>query len=151
MPDSHSFFTKAQKEEILQAIRQAELDTSGEIRLHIEKECEESVLDRAAFLFKKLKMDNTAQRNGVLFYLAFGSRKFAILGDSGINQCVPENFWNAIKEEMAEHFARGEFAEGLSKGILTAGKSLKEFFPHQKDDVNELSDEISFGDQEVKK
>jgi uncharacterized membrane protein len=148
MPDSHNFFSKDQKETILNAIREAELNTSGEIRVHIENECEEDVLDRAAFLFGKLKMDQTAQRNGVLFYLAIASRKFAILGDSGINQCVPENFWNEIKEDMAAHFANNEFTEGLTEGIRMAGNSLKEYFPYRTDDVNELSDEISFGEGE---
>ena len=145
MPDSHSFFSKEQKEAIMGAIREAEKNTSGEIRVHIENECEEEVLDRAAFLFHRLKMDQTAQRNGVLFYLAIRSKKFAILGDRGINQCVPENFWNQIKDDMAAHFVQGQFTEGLTKGIITAGKSLKEYFPYQSDDINELSDEISFG------
>lgn len=148
MPSSQNFFSRSEKAEILQAIRDAELNTSGEIRVHIEDECEENVLDRAAFIFGKLKMNNTEKRNGVLFYLAIKSHKFAIIGDSGINECVPENFWNEIKDEMAVRFKEGNFTAGLTKGILEAGKSLKKFFPYQSDDINELSDDISFGDLE---
>ena len=90
-------------------------------------------------------MHKTELRNGVLFYLAVKDRKFAILGDSGINAVTPDNFWDDIKQRMAGHFAEKDFTGGLREGILMAGDALKEQFPHQKDDVNELSDEISFG------
>lgn len=143
--NSRTFFSTEEKEKILKAILEAELNTSGEIRLHIENECEEDVLDRAAFVFKKLKMDKTVQRNGVLFYLAINSKKFAILGDKGINAVVPPDFWNEIKEQVLLDFSHGEFSLGLAKGIAAAGKSLKVHFPHKSDDVNELSDDISFG------
>ena len=139
------FFTKEQKTEIKKAILNAELDTSGEIRVHIENECSGNALDRASFLFGKLKMDTTELHNGVLFYLAIRSKKFAIIGDSGINKEVPENFWEDIKTEMAENFKQGLFTEGLSLGITKAGVRLKKHFPHHIDDINELSDEISFG------
>lgn len=140
-----NFFTKEEKQSIEDAIRQAEQNTSGEIRVHIENKCKEDVLDRAAYIFDKLGMKKTALRNGVLFYLAVNSRKFAIIGDQGINAVVPENFWNDIKEMMAKHFQQGEFAIGLEKGIKEAGEHLKKHFPHKSDDINELSDEISFG------
>lgn len=143
-PSARNFFTPFQKEEIKNAIQEAELNTSGEIRVHIESKCNEDVLDRAAFLFDKLEMNKTEKRNGVLFYLAVNSRKFAIIGDGGINEVTPDDFWDRIKDEMAEQFKEGEFAEGLVSGIKEAGKSLKLFFPFQKDDVNELSDDISF-------
>ncbi len=84
-------------------------------------------------------------RNGVLFYLAIEDRKFAILGDAGINARVPSDFWDATKELMVEKFKLGLMAEGLIAGILMAGEQLKSHFPYQQDDVNELSDEISFG------
>jgi uncharacterized membrane protein len=103
------------------------------------------VLDRTAWLFKTLKMHKTKARNGVLIYLSIDDRKFAIIGDSGINRVVPEGFWNDIKEEMIAHFAKGEHAIGLIKGIEATGQHLKKYFPWQADDVNELSDEISFG------
>jgi uncharacterized membrane protein len=139
------FFTKDQEKSITDAIKEAELNTSGEIRLHIETDCKEDVLDRAAFLFEKLEMHKTELRNGVLFYLSISDRKFAILGDAGINAVTPENFWEEIKETVISHFKKEHFAEGLSKGIKMAGEALKQHFPHQKDDVNELSDEISYG------
>jgi uncharacterized membrane protein len=140
-----SFFTKKQHEDILNVIKQAEFDTSGEIRLHIDNSCPGEVLDRAAYIFKKLDIHNTKLRNGVLFYLAIKHRKFAILGDAGINSVVPANFWDDIKETMLADFKEGKFAEGLCKGIEMAGEHLKKNFPYQKDDVNELPDDISFG------
>ena len=139
-----NFFSEEQKKQITDAIAMAELNTSGEIRLHVEGQCKLDVLDRAAYVFEKLSIHKTAQRNGVLFYLAVHDRKFAILGDGGINQLVPANFWDNIKETMLVLFKEGKFADGLSTGILMAGEQLKASFPYQNDDVNELSDEISF-------
>jgi uncharacterized membrane protein len=139
-----NFFSKEEKKQITDAIAAAELNTSGEIRLHMEGKCEIDVLDRAAYLFTKLKLHETEHRNGVLFYLAVHDRKFAILGDGGINKLVPENFWDEIKKTMLGYFKDGKFTDGLSTGILMAGEQLKANFPHQSDDVNELSDEISF-------
>lgn len=139
-----NFFSKEEKQQITDAIAEAERNTSGEIRLHMEGHCKLDVLDRAAYIFGKLNMHETAQRNGVLFYLAVHDRKFAILGDAGINQVVPENFWDQIKETMLGYFKEGKFTDGLAKGILMAGEQLKANFPHQNEDVNELSDEISF-------
>jgi uncharacterized membrane protein len=140
-----TFFTKAQKEKIKEAIGNAENNTSGEIRLHVENRCKIDVLDCAAAWFEKLEMHKTKERNGVLFYLSVKDRKFAILGDAGINAVTPDNFWDKIKDEMLLLFRENKFTEGLVKGIEMAGEQLKEHFPHQKDDKNELSDEISFG------
>lgn len=139
------FFSKEEQLEIKKAILNAELDTSGEIRVHIESVCKGDVLDRASHLFSKLGMDKTDLHNGVLFYLAIDSHKFAIIGDKGINKEVPENFWQEIKEMMAEKFNNGHYTQGLSDGIALAGVRLKKHFPHHIDDINELSDEISFG------
>jgi len=141
------YFSEESKLRIRNAIRTAELNTSGEIRVHVEKHCKGDVLDRAAYIFGKLKMHKTELRNGVLFYLAIEDHKFAILGDAGINQKVPDDFWENIKEEMEVDFIEGNFADGLSKGIVMAGNQLKEHFPYQVDDVNELSNEISFGEK----
>ena len=138
-------FTKEQKDQIVQAIKEAELNTSGEIRVHIERNCKEDVLDHAAFMFDALDMQKTEQRNGVLFYIAVEDRKFAILGDAGINQKVPVGFWDNIKEHMISHFKEGRFTEGLSEGIKMSGEQLKKHFPYQSNDTNELSDDISFG------
>lgn len=145
MPTATNFFTKAQKKQIAQAISNAELTTSGEIRVHIENKCPGDVLDKAAFIFKQLNMHKTELRNGVLFYLAIKSRKFAIIGDKGINTVVPEDFWDKIKEKMQNHFKEEQFAQGLSEGIKDSGDALQEHFPYQEDDVNELSNDISFG------
>ena len=139
-----SFFSKEEQAHILASIREAELNTSGEIRVHIETECKEDVLDRAAWLFEKLGMKKTAERNGVLFYLAINDRKFAILGDAGINAKVPAGFWDEIKEILKKNFGEGHFVKGLSEGISLAGIQLQAHFPYVKADVNELSDEISF-------
>lgn len=139
-----SFFSKEQQAEILASVKEAEKSTSGEIRVHIETECREDVLDRAAWIFSKLNMNKTAERNGVLFYLAVRDHKFAIIGDSGINAKVPEGFWDEIKDLMETSFRERRFTDGLKEGILLAGSRLKAHFPYLKDDINELSDEISF-------
>ncbi|MCK5795236.1 MAG: TPM domain-containing protein [Anaerolineales bacterium] len=139
------FFSKEEKEQIKSAVKEAELNTSGEIRVHMDNHCKEDVMDRAAWWFAKLNMQKTEQRNGVLFYLAVKDKKFAILGDAGINAVSPDNFWDSIQEKMAGRFAEGNFAGGLQEGILMAGQALKEHFPYEQGDVNELSDEISFG------
>ena len=120
---------------------------AAEIRVHIEKKCKEDVLDRAAYVFEQLEMHETEARNGVLFYLAVKDHKFAILGDAGINEKVPDDFWTQIKEGMLAKFQKDEFTNGLSEGIIKAGEQLKTHFPYQSDDVNELSDEISFGNE----
>ena len=141
-----NFFTVEEKKRITDAIRHAEKNTSGEIRIHIEGKCTEDVLDRATYLFEKLEMHKTELRNGVLFYLAVDDHKFAILGDAGINQATPDGFWENIKDVMAGKFKEGQFTDGLREGILMAGEQLKKHFPYQEDDVNELTDDISFGD-----
>lgn len=140
-----NFFSKEQRAEIREAIMQAELDTSGEIRLHVENRCKGDVLDCAAGWFEKLKMHRTEQRNGVLFYLAVKDQKFAILGDAGINAVTPDDFWDSIRKQMLEYFSEEQFTEGLVKGIRLAGEKLKKHFPYQPDDNNELPNEISFG------
>ncbi|MBN2742275.1 MAG: TPM domain-containing protein [Marinilabiliaceae bacterium] len=133
------------RETIVGAIREAEKDTSGEIRVHLDKKCPEDVLDRAAYWFEKLKMHKTALRNGVLFYVAVDDHKFAILGDAGINAKVPAGFWDDIKCTLLDHFQKGDLAGGLAVGIRMSGQQLKAHFPYQSDDVNELPDDISFG------
>lgn len=138
-------FTEEEINRIHKAIEEAEKNTSGEIRVHIDLKCKEEVLDRAAFIFEKLGMHQTSLRNSVLFYLATEDHKFAILGDIGINQLVPANFWDQIKETMLNHFKKAEFTEGLFKGINMAGEQLKTHFPYKKDDTDELDNSISFG------
>ena len=139
------FLGKENEVLIVKAIEKAEHQTSGEIRVHVESKCREEVLDRAAWLFKKLKMHETKDRNGVMIYLSINDRKLAIIGDAGINKVVPEGFWNDIKEMMIDHFKKGEFAQGLVEGIEKTGEHLKQYFPWQQNDINELPDEISYG------
>jgi uncharacterized membrane protein len=136
--------TDEEQKQILGAIKEAERNTSGEIRLYIEDTCKENVLDRAAFIFNELGMHKTKERNGVLIYLAMESRHFAIIGDSGINSKVKKDFWHDIKLEMQHHFTAGDFVTGLLNGVEMTGQALKEYFPYQRDDKNELPDDIVF-------
>jgi len=140
------FFDKEQREDIRHAVLNAELDTSGEIRVHIETSCPGDVMDRAAYIFNKMGMQKTTRRNGVLFYLAVKNRRFAIIGDVGINAVVPVDFWDDVKNLMLNHFRENQFTDGLIEAIDRVGQKLKEHFPYQTGDVNELSDEISFGE-----
>lgn len=141
------FLTESEEKQIIEAIKTAEKATSGEIKVHIESKCPKEVIKRATVVFNKLNMHKTELRNGVLFYVAVHDKKFAILGDHGINNKVPTHFWEDIKTNMQHRFKHGEFALGLSEGILKAGEQLKVHFPYQKGyDVNELSDDISIGE-----
>lgn len=143
---SENIIDKKDRQRLVEAIQKAEKNTSGEIRVHIENSCPEELMDRAAFLFEKLQMHKTELRNGVLFYLAMKDRVFAILGDAGINSKVPEGFWDSIKEKMTSLFQDNDPVGAIETGILMAGEQLKSHFPYQSDDVNELSDDISFGE-----
>lgn len=138
------YFTSEQKDAMVAAIQQAEKDTSGEIRIHFENHTRKAVLDRAVQVFAELKMHKTAQRNGVLVYVALEDHKLAILGDAGINAKVPADFWDEIKNRMVEKFKAGQVCEGVCEAVIAAGQQLKAFFPYQSDDVNELPDDISF-------
>ena len=145
MSKTEDFLTKEEEQEIVQAIVVAENNTSGEIRVHIEEHSEKLPLDRAQEVFFKLKMDKTKDRNGVLFYVCVADKKFAIIGDEGINNVVDTNFWNSTKEVVIANFKEKNFKKGLVDGILKAGEQLKSYFPFQSDDVDELSNEISRG------
>ena len=141
-----NFFSKEEKNQIVQAIKDAEKETSGEIRVHLDLRRTGPALDQAVKTFSKLKMHRTQLRNGTLIYIAVKDHKFAIFGDEGINKIVPENFWEDVKEEMQAFFVKGQFADGVSRGVYLVGEKLKAFFPHQKDDINELGDDISLGE-----
>ncbi|MDB5255351.1 MAG: hypothetical protein JWM14_46 [Chitinophagaceae bacterium] len=137
-------FSEAEQLSIVQAIKDAEKDTSGEIRVHLDKTCPGDPYKRAIKVFENLAMHKTAQRNGVLFYLSIDDHKLAIIGDKGIDEKVPADFWHVILEEVVQLFKQGKLAEGLAHGIAKAGQQLSTFFPYQKDDHNELSNDISF-------
>jgi uncharacterized membrane protein len=138
-------FTPDQQERIVEAIRQAEKATSGEIRVHVEPNCSSAdPVQRAIEVFARLGMHQTKAQNGVLFYLAHVDRKFAIVGDKGINAKVPAGFWENTKDLLRSYFAKGDYAEGLSQGIEQAGQQLRLYFPYDGvTDTNELADDIS--------
>ena len=140
--------TPTQEASLVAAIKDAELRTSGEIRLHLEDKCPTpEPLDRAAQVFAELKMHHTKLRNGVLFYLAWQTRQFAVVGDAAINAAVPDEFWEAVKETVIGHFRQEQYVTGLERGIRLVGEQLRQFFPYDAaTDVNELADDISYGD-----
>lgn len=135
-------FGEKERESLKKTVARAEKLTSGEIRLYIEDQCTVDVLDRAAFIFDELGMTNTELKNGVLIYLAVEHKKFAIIGDAGIHAKVGNDFWNAIKNDMAAKFKEGKFVEGIDHAILAAGEALSAHFPCTTDDKNELGDDI---------
>ncbi len=137
------FLTPEQRQQIVAAIAQAELNTSGEIRVHLVARCKRDPMDAARACFEKLGMTATEKHNGVLFFLAYRSHTFTVLGDKGINDVVPENFWQEVVDLMSAQFREERFTEGLCEGILRAGEIMKAHFPYEADDRNELSNEIS--------
>jgi uncharacterized membrane protein len=141
-----SIFSEKEQELISNAVESAERYTSGEIRICVEKTCSEPVLDRAANYFKKLGMDKTSQRNGVLIYIAAEDHQFAIIGDAGINKLVPHDFWDSTKDTMLAYFKDGDLTGGIIAGVKIAGDQLKTYFPYLDGDVNELPNEVSFMD-----
>lgn len=144
MSSKQVFIDKEEEKLIVEAIRTAEKNTSGEIRVHIEDTCPvEDIPLRVKKLFFDLNMEKTAQRNGVLFYLSANDRKFYIYADEGIYQKVAKDFWQKTADLMQGYFEKQDFVKGLSEGILHAGEKLKQHFPYQIDDINELPDEIS--------
>jgi len=145
MAEVEEFLTKEQEQTLIKTIKVAEKNTSGEIRVHIEKISEKPPMDRALEVFHFLKMNETELKNGVLLYVAIESKQFAIIGDEGIHKKVTDSFWDSTKEIVLSHFAKNEFAKGLELGILEVGEKLKNYFPYQSNDTNELSDEISKG------
>lgn len=145
MSKIEDFLSKEEEQEIVEAIRIAEQNTSGEIRVHIEKTSNGDVFNRAMEVFHYLKMDNTKEQNGVLIYVAVEDKTFVIYGDKGINDVVPHHFWDSTKDLMQSHFKKGHFKEGISEGVLKAGKQLEAYFPWKHGDVDELSNEISKG------
>jgi len=137
------FLTAKEEQEIVRAILDAEKNTSGEIRVHLEAHTRIDHFERAKEVFHLLKMDNTKEENGVLIYVAVNDKKFVIYGDRGIDKVVPDNFWNTTKDTIENHFKNGRFKQGLIDGILKAGKELEKHFPWNHGDINELSNEVS--------
>lgn len=145
MSHVEDFLTAEEEQEIIEAIVEAEKNTSGEIRVHIEATAKIDHFSRAQQLFHFLKMDNTKEGNGVLIYVAVDDKKFVIYGDTGIDRVVPKGFWESTKDVMASHFQKGNFKQGVVEGVLLAGKELEAHFPWNHNDTNELTDAISKG------
>ena len=145
MSKVEDFLTKEDEQEIVEAIRMAEKNTSGEIRVHIEKTTSLDAYDRAMEVFHLLKMDETELKNGVLIYLAVKDKHFVICGDKGINDVVANDFWDCTRDIMVNHFKSGNYKQGLIDGITNAGAQLQKHFPYVEGDTNELSNEISKG------
>lgn len=143
MPNPDCYLTKKEEAAVVGAIQAAEKQTSGEIRVHIESRSKKDPMERAKEVFFQLEMNKTKAQNGVLFYLAMQQRRFAVLGDAGIDKVVPSDFWESVKEMVLSEFKKGNVAKGLQLGVAEAGAKLKKFFPYQSGDVNELTDAIS--------
>jgi uncharacterized membrane protein len=145
---SVKLFSKEEEKEIITAIEQAEETTSGEIRLHLEKHCKIDPIRRAQEVFAKLKMFETEQKNGVILYIATEDHKVVIWGDEGIHTKVGQDFWDEELNKLISSFKSGYYAKGIIECIGDIGQKLKEFFPYQDGDVNELSDDISYGEED---
>ena len=145
---ARDLFSDQDCQNIVSAIKQAELRTSGEIRVHIQNRSGDDIVAAAREAFDSLGMSNTGLRNGVLFIIAVEDRKFAIFGDDGIDEKVPEGFWEATRDIMQTHFREGNFTRGLVEGIAEAGRQLAEFFPCDRDDTDELPNAVSFENYE---
>ena len=144
MSNAITILSHKEDRRVVEAIRQAEMNTSGEIKVHIENFCKGDVEERSLVVFNRLQLNETKLRNGVLIYLAVRDHKFAILGDEGINKVVEDGFWNDVKDLMLSHFKENRFADGLEQGIQRCGEKLKTYFPYQSDDKNEIPDDISY-------
>ena len=140
-----SFLNEFDEQQIVEAIRNAEQNTSGEIRVHIEKWNEKPPLERAQEVFYLLNMQQTSLQNGILIYIASESKKMAIIGDKGIHAFVGDDFWNAEKNLLIQYFKQEKYADGIAVVVEHVGTKLKEFFPFQTDDKDELTNEISNG------
>ena len=135
-----------QEQRIVAAIEAAERVTSGEVRVHLNDRCSGDALRDAQKAFTKLGMHRTAERNGILFYLALESHKFAVLGDAGIHTKVGQAFWDGIRDAMIPELKAGRWVEALEYGVAEAGRALAQHFPHQgARDRDELSNEVSRG------
>ncbi len=142
---AEDFLSETDRQRVSAAIRAAEMRTSGEIRVHLEDHIEDDVLDHAAFVFEELDMHKTKDRNGVLIYVSVGDRKVAVVGDKGINDRVPANFWNDVLAVLKVHFAASRPGDGLCEAVAMVGEKLVAFHPHQRDDTDELSNDVSIG------
>ena len=141
-----AFFKTEEEERVVHAIRAAEKRTSGEIRVFVESRCRYvDPVDRAAEIFFALKMENTEDRNGVLIYIAMKDRQLAIFGDEGIHRAVGTEFWNREVAKILREFNAAHYVDGIIEIIRDIGEVLTEKFPYEREDRNELPDNIVFG------
>jgi uncharacterized membrane protein len=142
-----SFFSEKERLQIVEAVRNSERRTSGEIRVFVEKRCSYmDAIDQAAEIFYKLQMQKTEDRNAVLLYVAIKDRQLAVFGDEGIHQRVGNEYWNKEVRLMIESFNRDNYAEGIRQCVVDIGEALHQHFPYDnKTDKNELPDDIVFG------
>jgi len=141
---SDDLLTKEQEQQVIEAIKKAELQTSGEIRLHIEHNCSQDPLERAARIFQELGMDQTEQQNGVLIYIASEDHQAAVYAGKGIHEQVEDGFWNDVLNQLIEYFKEGAFVDGIESAVHKVALKLENLYPYQKGDTNELSNEISY-------
>lgn len=134
----------SEEQMLLDAINEAENKTSGEIRVHIEYKAKGDIIELCKQKFEELKMHETKDRNGILFYLAVNTKSFAVWGDEGIHQKVTQTFWDSITHIALSNFKEGDFIKGLHSAIHSCGEQLKTHFPIQADDKDELTNEISY-------
>jgi len=137
-------FNEQEEAAIIKAIQAAEQQTSGEIRVHLHEAIDKSLMRDAQTAFRKMGMQQTKARNGVLIFLVPAAKQFAILGDKGIDVVVPADFWEAVKDKMQEYFRAGAFVEGICAGIEQVGIQLRAYFPYESGDIDELPNDISY-------
>ncbi len=144
---SKALFSKTDREQIAAAISKAECCTSSEIRVHIEAKCPGDAVQTAVEVFDRLEMFKTRDRNAVLIFLCPNDKKFAIIGDTAINNAVGQGFWDCVYDGVVPFFKKKEYTNGLIFAIEQAGFQLQKHFPLKKDDTNELSNDVSFGEE----
>jgi|694.fasta_scaffold113755_6 uncharacterized membrane protein len=143
-----TLLSESEKSQLVAAIKKAEDHTVGEIKVHIDNHCKGDVIEKATSIFDKLKLYDTKERTGVLIYMACIDKKMAILGDKGIHQIVNDVFWNDIVTHSISFFKQEKYYEGLECAVNSVGTELHKHFPSTQNNTNEISNEISFGDEE---
>ena len=142
--DLDSFLNEKEVKDLASIISEAELLTSGEIRLHLEENCNIDTQARALEVFYSLNMGNTKLKNAVLIYISYGDQKFAICGDEGIHENVSNRFWKSLRNSLRRSFEKKDFFKGISITIMECGRQLRTYFPYQHDDINELDNHVTF-------
>ena len=146
MANASGFFSIKEDERLIGAVKDAEKRSGGEVRIHLENSCKTSdPVERAVEVFNSLKMSATKNRNGVLFYMAIDDKKYAVIGDAGIDSKVPKGYWAFLRDRMQNYFLKEAYFEGLLDSIEDVTKHLEQHFPYPKDDANELLDDLSIG------